>query len=195
MQQYTLLSPQAQQVIKSHAQVQVFKPGEKFLEVGDIAHKIGFINSGIFRFFFYNAQGNEITSAFMVANEYVANIKSFFEYTPSTGAIQAETDAQVIIIERKTWEMLCQQITSWESAIHQIKEEHLVRKIKFQRSIIQEDAKSSYLNFIARYPSVVQTVKLKHIASFLGITQHSLSRIRKQIIEEVHFLPNDKKQG
>jgi CRP-like cAMP-binding protein len=179
-------------LIEENAYAKTFHADDCFLEAGAIAHQIGFVVSGVFRFFFYDKNANEITSVFLKENEFVTNLTSFFEYLPCSGSIQAETYAEVIFIDRKTWDLFFEKIPNWEKALRQISDKFLIDKINFQRSLINQDATTAYLNFVVKYPSIIQRVPLGHVASFLGITQSSLSRIRKQLTEN-HFLPNDKK--
>jgi CRP-like cAMP-binding protein len=179
-------------LIEENTYTKNFHANEYFLEAGTIAHQIGFVVSGVFRFFFYDKNANEITSVFLKEKEFVTNLTSFFEYLPCSGSIQAETEVEAIIIDRKAWELFCQKIPNWEKALRQISDKFLMDKINFQRSLINQDAATAYLNFVAKYPTIIQRVPLGHIATFLGITQSSLSRIRKQLAEN-HFLPNDKK--
>lgn len=157
------------------------KAKEYFLKSGERSNEIGFIVSGVFRYFFYDNEGNEITSFFMSENEFVGNVSSFFEYIPSSGNLQTVTDCEVFIISRSSWELFCKEIQHWESTFQKIINEVLIRKTNFQRSLINSDAQSSYLKFLNTYPTIAQRVPLNHIASFLGITPFSLSRIRKAI--------------
>lgn len=157
------------------------KAKDYFLKSGKRSNEIGFIISGVFRYFFYDNEGNEITSFFMCENEFVGNVSSFFEYIPSSGNLQTVTDCEVIIISRSYWELFCKEIPHWESTFQKIINEVLIRKTNFQRSLINSDAQSSYLKFLNTYPTIAQRVPLNHIASFLGITPFSLSRIRKAI--------------
>lgn len=178
------LSSQDKKIIIDHTYDKEIKIGETFIETGKIAHKIGFIIEGVFRYFFYDREGNEITSFFMMDNQFVTNIISFNELTPSSGTIIAETTCSVIIIDRNSWELLSDSIPAWNTIISTISSKVLLEKTNFQRQIINQDAKTAYLQFIEKYPTVVQRVPLIHIASFLGITKFSLSRIRKKILAE-----------
>ncbi|WP_281321956.1 Crp/Fnr family transcriptional regulator [Flavobacterium aestivum] len=179
-------------LINKSTYVKAFRAGDYFLEAGAIANQIGFVVSGVFRFFFYDKNANEITSVFLKESEFVTNLTSFFEYLPCSGSIQAETDAEIILIDRKAWEQFCQEIPNWEKALRLISDKFLIDKINFQRSLINQDAATTYLHFVSKYPTIIQRVPLGHIASFLGITQSSLSRIRKQLAKK-DFLSNDKK--
>ena len=161
--------------------IKAYKAGDVFLHTGKIANQVGFIIEGVFRYFFYDGQGNEITSYFMSENQFVTNITSFNEYTFSSGTIAAETDCLVLIIDRKGWELFAEQIENWNSIISKITSKTLLEKTNFQRRLINQDAKASYLSLLEQNPSIINRVPQTHIASFLGITKFSLSRIRNQI--------------
>lgn len=171
-------------LISEHTVVKDFKMGESFVDAGKNVNQVGFILSGVFRYFFYDKEGNEITSLFMLENDFVTNINSFNEYIPSSGTIIAETDCTVIIISRKLWELYSEKIPNWNSIMQAVSNKTLLAKTNFQRKLLSQDAKTSYLDFLEKYPSIIQRVPLIHIASFLGITKFSLSRIRKQITKE-----------
>ncbi|WP_372640583.1 Crp/Fnr family transcriptional regulator [Ancylomarina sp.] len=171
-------------LISEHSVIKGFKMGDIFVEAGKNVNQVGFILSGVFRYFFYDKEGNEITSLFLSENDFVTNINSFNEYIPSSGTIIAETDCSVIIISREVWALYSENITNWNSIIQAITNKNLLAKTNFQRKLINQNAKTSYLDFLEKYPTIIQRVPLIHIASFLGITKFSLSRIRKQITEE-----------
>lgn len=185
------LTPQEVQLVEESVIRRCYKRGDYLVEVGHVVHQVDFVISGVFRFFFYDKKGNEITGLFLKENDLVTHLSSFFELTPCSGSIQAETDCETLVISRSTWELFQKEIPEWNKAIKQISDRFLLSKIDFQRSLINQDAKTAYLGFLERYPTVVQRVQLSHIASFLGITQFSLSRIRKQLADN-DFLPNGK---
>ncbi|WP_452230406.1 MULTISPECIES: Crp/Fnr family transcriptional regulator [unclassified Lacinutrix] len=170
--------------LAENVSVKTYKAGEVFLHAGKIANQVGFITEGIFRYFFYDGQGSEITSYFMSENQFVTNITSFNEYSFSSGSIAAETDCVVLMMDRQTWELFTTEIPSWNAIIAKITSKVLLEKTNFQRQLINQDAKSSYLSLLNTNPSIINRVPQSHIASFLGITKFSLSRIRKQIVNE-----------
>lgn len=184
LEQYGRLSKDDKELISNHTENRSYGREEIFIKVGTVAHQVGFVLSGVFRYFFYDNAGNEITSVFMKENDFVTNITSFNEYTPCSGTIIAETPCEVIFISRKNWELFAEYISSWNKIIQTITNQVLLEKAQFQRRLINQDAKTSYLEFVKKYPTITQRVPLIHIASFLGITKFSLSRIRKQIAEQ-----------
>ena len=161
--------------------IKAYKTGDVFLHTGKIANQVGFIIEGVFRYFFYDGQGDEITSYFMSENQFVTNVTSFNEYSFSSGTIAAETDCVVFMMNRQTWELFAKTITNWNTIIAKVTSKVLLEKTKFQRQLINQDAKASYLSLLKSNPSIISRVPQTHIASFLGITKFSLSRIRNQI--------------
>lgn len=176
---YHELSDSERALMAENVSCKTIASKEFFVESGKRSNEIGFIEAGVFRYFFYDAEGREITSHFMADNELVGNVQSFFEYAPSSGSIQALTECRLTLIDREAWDLFTQEIPHWEATIQKIINEVLMRKTRFQRSLINADAQKAYLNFLATYPAVARCAPLNHIASFLGITPFSLSRIRK----------------
>jgi len=178
---YIKLSKENTELIINNTEVKNYKASEFFIESGDKCDQIAFLINGVFRFCFIDNKGNEVTSYFMKENDFVCNITSFFEFSMSSGSIQAETYCSVVQFSRASWDLFCNTIPEWENSFQKIVNETLLTKINFQRSLLNLDAKDSYLKFLKTYPSILQRVPLNHIASFLGITPFSLSRIRKSI--------------
>jgi CRP-like cAMP-binding protein len=178
---YIKLSKENTELIINHTEVKNYKASEFFIESGDKCDQMAFLINGVFRFCFIDNKGNEVTSYFMKENDFVCNITSFFEFSVSSGSIQAETNCSVVQFSRASWDLFCNTIPEWENSFQKIVNETLLTKINFQRSLLNLDAKDSYLKFLKTYPSILQRVPLNHIASFLGITPFSLSRIRKSI--------------
>ncbi|AUC23819.1 hypothetical protein BTO15_17700 [Polaribacter sejongensis] len=176
---YIKLSKEHTEFIIKNTEVKNYKASDFFLESGDKCDQIAFLINGVFRFCFYDNKGNEVTSFFMKEHDFVCNITSFFEFSVSSGSIQAETNCEVVQFSRASWDLFCTTIPEWESSFQKIINETLINKINFQRSLLNLNAKESYLKFLKTHPSILQRVPLNHIASFLGITPFSLSRIRK----------------
>ncbi|MCL5129553.1 MULTISPECIES: Crp/Fnr family transcriptional regulator [unclassified Algibacter] len=184
LENYGTLTSEDKQYLTNLVKIKEYKTGDMFLQSGKIAQEVGFIIEGVFRYFFYDNLGNEITSYFMSENQFVTNVTSFNEYSMSSGCIKAETNCNVLIIDRKSWDLCCKNITNWNSIIATVTSKTLLKKTNFQRQLINQDAKSTYLSFLKTNPSIIARVPQTHIASFLGITKFSLSRIRKQISKE-----------
>jgi len=181
LNKYKNLSKAEEDIIVQQTDIAEYSAKDYFLESGKRSNEIGFIKSGIFRYYFFNSKGEEITAHFMKENEFVGNVTSFFEYSLSAGSIEAITDCEIIRFSRNNWKTCQEKVEGWDTIIQMIINETLVKKTNFQRSLINESATDSYLKFLNYYPQIAQRVPLQYIASYLGITPFSLSRIRKSI--------------
>lgn len=154
---------------------------EYFSEAGKIASQVGFIIEGILRVCYYNNQGEEITKYFIEENNLVVDLESFDNEICSSTYVQAITDCKLIVFSRKDWLELLQTIVGWEAIVHKIISRALIQKVERRSPLVSEDATTRYLKFMEIYPNVINRIPLSYIASYLGVTQSSLSRIRKNI--------------
>lgn len=152
-----------------------------YLEAGKIARQFGFILDGIARVCYYNNKGEEITKYFIEENNILVNLDSFDNEIPSSSYVQAVTDCRLIIFSKQDWKELSNTIIGWDTIIHKIISKALLQKIERISPLVAEDATTRYLEFMEKYPALVNRIPLSYIASYLGVTQSSLSRIRKNI--------------
>jgi CRP-like cAMP-binding protein len=158
-----------------------FNKDEYFSEAGKVSQQVGFVLDGIVRVCYYNNKGEEITKYFIEENNLVVDLESFDNEIPSTAYVQATTDCKLLVFSRKDWKELLDTIIPWEAIVHKIISKALRQKVERRSPLVAEDATTRYLMFLDIYPNVVNRVPLSYVASYLGITQSSLSRIRKNI--------------
>jgi CRP-like cAMP-binding protein len=140
-----------------------------------------FIVDGITRYFVIEENGDERTSLFMVSGEFTTDAISFYQKTIAYGNVQAETDCKLIQISHDVFELLGQNLTFWYPFFNETSSVFFQSVLKLNRQILHLEAKEAYVNFLKLYPNIENLVPLQHIASYLGITPHSLSRIRKEL--------------
>ncbi|UGU15468.1 Crp/Fnr family transcriptional regulator [Sinomicrobium kalidii] len=155
--------------------------GEYFSEAGKIPQKVGFVIGGILRVCYYNNKGEEITRYFIDRINLAVDIKNFEANTESSEYVQAVTNSKLLVFSKQNWEDLSNTIVSWDSVVNKIIQKALIEKIERRSPLIEQDATTRYLAFMEKYPSMVNCIPLSNLASYLGITQSSLSRIRKNI--------------
>ncbi|MCC2590865.1 Crp/Fnr family transcriptional regulator [Chryseobacterium sp. MFBS3-17] len=168
-------------IVKAHQPVQVGK-GELLLLAGQVAKEYYIVEEGLVRAFVTGLQGQEITTEFFCENEIAIVPASLFHHIPSQETVQAVTDCMLWKIDYETFQALFEQmegLREWGRAWFA----YQVFAMK-QRSLdlVTETASTRYLKLLAEKPQIVRQAPLKHIASFLGITDTSLSRIRKEIL-------------
>ena len=152
-----------------------------FSEAGKISRQVGFLLEGVTRVCYYNNKGEEITKYFIEENNLVVDIESFDNEICSSAYVQAVTDCKFICFNKKDWQELLQTIIGWDTIVHRMIAKALIQKVERRSPLVTEDATERYLKFLEIFPNVVNRVPLSYIASYLGITQSSLSRIRKNI--------------
>jgi hypothetical protein len=87
----------------------------------------------------------------------------------------------LLVFSKKDWDEIGNIIVGWDNIVGQILKKCLLQTIERRSPLVSEDATTRYLSFIENFPSLVNRIPLSHVASYLGITQQSLSRIRKNI--------------
>lgn len=162
-------------------EVQLLKSGEDFLSLGKISNRVGFIDEGILRSYSVGAAGEEVTKYFIRENQYVVEIESFYNNTPSQSALQAVTDCRLLAIRRDTWHKLQEEVPKLFILTKSLTEAGLLNKIKDNEFLHYGSARDKYQEFMRRYPTYILKVPLQYIASYLHITPQSLSRIRRDI--------------
>jgi CRP/FNR family transcriptional regulator, anaerobic regulatory protein len=169
-----------EKLFKAHTKVS-FKKGDFILKENGISNAYYIIASGLMRAYVHDYENNEITTAFFGDNEIAIEVLSLFQKIPSKENIQAITDCVCWQIDFDTFQDFFRNIagfSEWGRAwftmsLFTLKQRSL--------SIITDDAKTRYLNLIKEKPLVAQQAPLKYIATYLGIADTSLSRIRKEI--------------
>ncbi|WP_026705889.1 Crp/Fnr family transcriptional regulator [Flavobacterium soli] len=179
--QFGNLNPQQLALISSKATELTIKKDAYFSEAGKISQEVGFVVEGILRVCYYNNKGEEITKYFIDENNLVVDLESFDNQICSSAYVQALTDCKMIVFSRKDWLDLLHTIVGWETIVHKIISKVLRQKVERRSPLVTEDATTRYLMFLEIYPNVVNRIPLSYVASYLGITQSSLSRIRKNI--------------
>jgi len=166
--------------ILSNATTLHLSKNEHFSQSGKIHHKVAFIFEGILRVYYDNTR-EEITKYFVEENNLVLDIQSFDNKIPSDGNIQAITNCKLIVFSREDWQRLLVEVEGWDTIVNKLISHALLQKIERRSPLVSEDATTRYLKFMKIYPNVINKVPLSYIASYLGVTQSSLSRIRKNI--------------
>jgi CRP-like cAMP-binding protein len=155
-----------------------------FLKEGKICNEYLFLETGFMRAFAFDTEGNDVTTNFYSNNQVVFEVSSFFNRTISRENIQSLTDCT-------GWSITYEQLNMLFHTLHEFREfgRHILVKgfaaLKTRMlSMITETAEQRYERLINTNPEIFQSAPLKHIASYLGVTDTSLSRIRKEFAKK-----------
>lgn len=150
-----------------------------FSEAGKISKRVGFVTEGILRVYYYNKDGDEITRYFIDEHNFAVDLNSFNAQIPSSEYIQAVTDCTMLVFSAEALKELSLTIMNWDAIVGKITELSLLEKVNRISPMLAEDATTRYKNFLNKYPNLANRIPLSFLASYIGITQSSLSRIRK----------------
>jgi len=162
--------------------IQRFNKKETILEQGVVENYLSYIIKGSVAVLTYH-NGNEICMSFSIENSFFSSYVSFLTREPSAYHVLALEDT---IIERIDYESLQEAYSI--SADHQkngrkIAEQLYIKVNQRTLSLITKTAEERYVEFIEKYPKFSQRIPQKYLASYLGVTPVSLSRIRKKIMK------------
>ncbi|MBU3026381.1 Crp/Fnr family transcriptional regulator [Zobellia galactanivorans] len=169
-----------QEIVSLHKKLMVPK-GDFLLKKGKTADAYYLVEKGLVRFFVHDFNGNEITTQFICENEIVNEVSSLFQRIPSVQNIQAVTNTVVWEIVLNDFQHLYHTLESVREWGREWMSAQLFQSQLRSIEMITQSASSRYLQLMEQRPQIIHQAPLKQIASYLGIADSSLSRIRKEI--------------
>jgi CRP-like cAMP-binding protein len=167
----------------SHFHPAGYKKGTYFLAEGKRSNDYLFLEEGIMRSYLFDTEGTEVTTAFYSAGSVVFEAASFFQHIPSQENIQALTDCTGWKITFEELNAIFHALPAFRETGRAILVKTLVALKMRTLSMINKTAEQRYAALLSSSPQIFQHVPLKYIASYLGITDTSLSRIRKEFVQ------------
>lgn len=155
--------------------------GTLFLKEGQPCEHLYVIMRGFTRVYYLDLKGNEITHWFCGKDAIITSPFSYRKGERNILYFEALENTELILISFKQLNTLIRHVPEIGDAFREINAEFAMVLSRRIMSIHTETAETRYLRLIEEYPHLFQKAKLSHIASFLGITQQSLSRIRKNL--------------
>ena len=154
---------------------------EYFLQAGEIPDRMGYNVSGLLRFFYIDDSGKEINKHFCMENTVAVAYMPFIRREESEIYIQALENTELKVINYKTYNDLLNSHMCWQTLAKKMADLILILYQKRESEMLLNDANKRYLQFLNDYPNLTDRISQYHIASFLGITPESLSRIRSNL--------------
>ena len=169
---------QAQDIVQNFAARSISK-NDFLLQAGTVSDDYFFLDSGFMRAFAYDTEGHDVSTGFYASGQVVFEVASFFNRTPSSEYIQALTACQGWSISHRQMNALFHERMEFREFGRSL----LVRGFAALKSrmlaMITEPAAARYERLLKANPDILQHAPLKNVATYLGITDTSLRRIRK----------------
>lgn len=175
---YVTLTPEEIEIIQSLFAYRKFRKRQYVQQQGDVTRLETFVLKGITRTYEVDDAGQEHVVQFGVEDWWVGDLYSFLTETPTTFNIDCLEDTEVLQITKQDLEQLYQRVPKMERHFRILVQNAFIATTRRLATSLSRSAAERYEDFIKRYPHIEQRVPNHQIASYLGITPQSLSRIR-----------------
>jgi len=155
--------------------------GEFLQRAGDITRHAAFVASGCLRNYVIDSKGKEHIVQFAPETWWLADATSLNNGTPSTFFIDAIEDSALLLIDASSHQMLVDRVAGYAAAFRTGLQRHAAAKDQRIVSSLSVSAEERYLEFMRVYPSIALRVPQSMLASYLGVTPETVSRIRKNL--------------
>lgn len=152
-----------------------------FIHEDERCREVAFIKSGIFRSFYLSDDGKDMTYCFRFPNTLMAAYSSFISGSLSKENMQAINDAELLVLKKESMDAIVQDDLNWTKFLKIIAEQEYLELENRFFQLQRDSASQRYATLLENYPDYIQKIPLQYLASYLGITQRHLSRIRKEI--------------
>ena len=152
-----------------------------FVRQGETCKEVAFVLSGTFRSYYISDKGEEITYCITFPNNLMTAYSSFITGQSTAENIQAITPIELLIIPKNKIDELAINNQNWVKFLKIVAEQQYIELEKRIFQLQKNDALQRYADLIKKQPEYIQNIALQYLASYLGITQRHLSRIRREI--------------
>lgn len=154
---------------------------EYFSRRNQVTNQLGFSLEGVLRTCYYNENDDLVTKYFVCPSEFAIDLLSYSTQVPSKECIMTVTDCKLAVLTRSDLYEIASVVPTWNAIIKAVTAKGMMVKVNRLSPMVTDDAKTKYNKFLESYPGLANQIPLSLIASYLGITSSSLSRIRRAI--------------
>jgi len=180
-----MVSQQALEKIGEHFEERTFTKNDFLLKGGKNSGYF-YLADGFMRAFTYDTEGTEVTTYFYPKDRVVFEIASFFLHIPSTEYIQAITNCKGYLASFASINLLFHSVPEFREFARMMLVREFVAYKQRTLAMINKSAEERYGELLNNNKEIFQHAQLKHIASYLGVTDTSLSRIRSEFSKKAY---------
>jgi CRP-like cAMP-binding protein len=175
------LSADEEETIKKYLTPKKIRKKQYLLQEGDVCKFTAFVEKGILRSYSLDEKGTEHIIQFAPAGWTIADLYSFLTGEPATYTIDALEDSELVLITKSAHEDLLKHVQKYETYMRLQVTGAYIAMQKRLTSIISQPLEERYASFVNLYPDIIQQVPQHMIASYMGLTPETLSRVRKKL--------------
>lgn len=177
---YTLLNEHETRLLQSAVEKKVYQKNELIFTEGRIADEIYFVTEGCVRLF-YNVDGNDRTAFFYSEGQFICAGESYTYGIPAIENYQAVEPTELFIFRKASIEPLLKEVPRFEVIARIATENELIASQKMIASFVTKSAEERYIDLLNSQGELFQRVPQQYIASFLGVSPETLSRIKTRV--------------
>lgn len=168
------------ELIESVSLFKKLRKGQYLLQAGDISRFHTFVCKGFLRYYYVNEKGQEHIMQFAPENYWTGDSESMNSGLPSKYDIDAIEESEILLLKKEDFEMIRKTIPAFNDFVNETLRKNAVVLQERIHVNISLSAEEKYNDFISKYPSINNRVPLHMIASYLGVSAETLSRVRSQ---------------
>ena len=174
------LTPSETQIFQSVLVHRKFRKRQYVVQAGDVCRYENFVVKGVLRAYSVNAEGKEHIVMFAMEGWWISDLYSFLTSTPATLNIDVLEDCDILSIEKPALVKLYEQVPKFDRLFRVLLQNAFIAQQQRILGTISQTVEERYEEFIRKYPLLEQRIPQHQVASFIGTTPETLSRIRKQ---------------
>ena len=153
------------------------------VDLGAVCNEAYFIKKGCVRLYYITESGDEITGFIFQEHMMCSAHESYFSQVPSTQILEAIEPCELLVLSYENLQRLYWEVPKMNEFVRKLLEERMANAQKVVASLIMNKPEERYISLLSQQPDLIHRIPQKMLASYIGITPVSLSRIRKRIIE------------
>ncbi|MBS7787347.1 Crp/Fnr family transcriptional regulator [Flavobacterium sp. CYK-55] len=181
---HVALTSAEQDLFLAHTQTQLFEAKTIIQHAGTVCKHTYFVNSGLLRSFYINDHIVEHVLSFACEGWWISDMYSLLSGQPGNLFIEVLEEAQVILLEKSQQEILYREIPKLERFFRILTEKSLVAHQERLIDNLSLSAEERYEKFCQKYPSLIQKVPQKQIASYIGVTPEFFSKMKAKMLRK-----------
>lgn len=178
------LTPEEEQLILSQVEVKPYKSKSLLLKANEISRNTYFIQSGVVRSFNINNHIIEHVLHFACEGWWIGDMYSYITEKPGNLFIEVIEDAEIVIISKEKHQILYREIPKLERYFRILAENSLVAHQERLMDNLSLTAEERFEKFCSKYPTLVQRVPQKQIASYIGVTPEFFSKMKARLLKK-----------
>lgn len=178
------LSNMEKETILSKIEVKHYKAKTVLLNAGEVCKHSYFVNSGILRSFNINDNIVEHVLQFACEGWWIGDMYSLITQKPGNLYVEVNEDAEVVLLSKENQEILYQEIPKLERFFRILTENSLVANQERLMDNLSLSAEERFEKFCSKYPTLIQKVPQKQVASYIGVTPEFFSKMKSKMLKK-----------